>query len=292
MLLARGVDRVGKGIRGAPRDALIADSTEAPFRGRAFGFHRAADTMGAVVGPLLAVLLVWLLGLDYRWIFALAFLPGVLSVLAMRLARDVPRPRAGSSRPRAWIADRRFQLYLAVLAVFALGNSSDVFLILRAKDLGLGDVEVVLAYVVYNLVYAGVSLPAGHLSDRVGRLPVLTAGLAVFAAVYLGFAVADEGRWIWPLFAVYGIYIAATDGVAKAFVVDLVPAEHRAAALGAHGALMAAFILLASVTAGLLWDTVSPAAPFLLGATTAGAAAVLLPLLCRRPRLISPAAAG
>ncbi len=275
VLLARVVDRLGKGIRGAPRDALIADSTEAPFRGRAFGFHRSADTIGAVVGPLAALALVTV-GLELRWIFAVAVLPGIASVFVARIAREVPSTKPARARPSLWVGGRRFRVFLAIMAIFAVGNSSDIFLLLRAADAGLGQREVVLAYVVYNLVYALASLPLGSLSDRLGRLPVLVGGMLVFAGVYLGFGVIDAGRWVWALFALYGLYIAATDGVARALIVDLVPAERRAQAIGAHGALMAAFVLLASVIAGVLWDTVSSAAPFFVGAGTATIAAILL----------------
>lgn len=280
VLLARTVDRFGKGIRGAPRDALIADSSEPAVRGRAFGFHRSADTTGAVIGPLAALLLLTI-GADLRLVFVVAFVPGVFSALFASRATDVVPTAPPRARPSLWAGDRRFVLFLVVVGVFSIGNSSDVFLLLRSADLGLSERSVVLAYVMYNVLYMLAALPLGSLSDRLGRAPVLVGGLLVFASVYAGFAFVDDVRWVWPLFAVYGIYIAATDGVTKALIVDIVPAEHRGAAIGAHGAVTAGAILIASLIAGILWDTVSTGAPFVLGAVCAMTAAALLPLVLR-----------
>ncbi len=280
VLFARTVDRFGKGIRGAPRDALIADSSEPAVRGRAFGFHRSADTTGAVIGPLAALVLLSA-GADLRLVFVIAFVPGLLSALVAARATEVAPTAAPRDRPSFWVGDRRFLLFLVVVGVFAIGNSSDIFLLLRSADLGLSEREVVLAYVMYNVLYMAGALPLGSLSDRLGRVPVLVGGLLVFAFVYAGFAVVDDARWVWPLFAVYGVYIAATEGVMKALIIDIVPAEHRGAAIGAHGAVTAGAVLIASVIAGVLWDTVSTAAPFVLGAACAVIAAALLPVVLR-----------
>lgn len=289
VLLARFVDRFGKGFRGSPRDALIAESALPEQRGRAFGFHRSMDTAGAVVGPLLALLLVALLNNRLRLVFAIAVIPGVLSVLALALVREpraaAPRLEKASSTLSFSLAglDRRLVLFLVAGLIFALGNSSDVFLILRAKGLGLSTTAVVLAYVLYNFVYMGAALPAGIVSDRRGRRNVYVGGLLVFALVYAGFAFAHRGLVVWPLFAVYGLYIALTDGVSKAFIADLAPKERRATILGTYGTLTGLAALIASVAAGLLWDRVNPAAPFALGAGTALiAAALMLAALPRR----------
>ncbi|HEY8490200.1 MAG TPA: MFS transporter [Dehalococcoidia bacterium] len=282
VLLARFLDRTGKGLRGAPRDALIAEWAPPAERGRAFGFHRSMDTAGAVVGPLTALLVLWLLAERLRLAFLVAFAPAAAAVLLVALVRE-RRPAATAGAPPLSLRldgyDRGFKALLLVTVVFAMGNSSDAFLILRAQDLGLSATMVVLAYTLYNAVYAALSLPAGMASDTVGRRNVMLAGLAIFAAVYLGFALAGSGTLVWPLFAVYGAYIALTDGVARALVADLVPADRRATALGLYSTVLGVTVLAASVIAGALWDLLGPAAPFLYGAATAAAAALLLVLL-------------
>jgi len=285
VLLARFVDRFGKGFRGSPRDALIAESAGPDQRGRAFGFHRSMDTAGAVVGPLLALLLVALLNNRLRLVFAIAVIPGLLSVFALSLVRE-PKREARTESLSATAApfslrdlDRRLALFLVASLIFALGNSSDVFLILRAKSLGLSTAAVVLAYVLYNFVYMGAALPAGIVSDRQGRRNVFVGGLLIFALVYAGFAFAHQGLVVWPLFAIYGLYIALTDGVSKALITDLAPKEQRATILGTYGTLTGIAALIASVAAGLLWDHVSAAAPFAVGAGAAVAAATLMLLV-------------
>lgn len=281
VLGARFLDRAGKGLRTAPRDALIAESTEPSEHGRAFGLHRAMDSAGAVVGPLVAIALLAMFGAgNYRPIFLLAFLPGVAGAALVLIAREparAPRERA-SAPPILSLAgyDRRFLVFLGVTMLFALGNSSDAFLILRARDLGLGALAAVLAYVVYNVVYASLSLPAGIRSDRIGRRRVLVAGFAVFAAVYGCFAIARDAWAVWPLFAVYGAYIAMTDGVARAYIADLVEPQRRGAALGLYNAILGVMVLVASVLGGALWDLIGPEATFAFGATTAAAAAMVL----------------
>lgn len=296
VLFARFIDRCGKGLRSSPRDALIADSVDAAQRGRAFGLHRSLDTAGAVLGPLLALALVALLDGRLRAIFLIAAIPGALSVIALGLVHEPrrvqpPRRALAARRPRArelfaGPAGAAFRLFLLALLVFALGNSSDVFLILRARDLGLSTTAVVLAYVLYNVVYMSLAAPLGALSDRVPRRTIMAGGLLVFAAVYAGFALADRALYVWPLMALYGCYIAATDGIARALVVDLVPAEARATALGWHGMLVGLGAVASSIVAGQLWDHVGVAAPFALGAAAAlGGALLLLRVPARPPAL-------
>jgi MFS family permease len=283
VLGGRVIDRLGKGARTAPRDALIRDSTPAPLLGAAFGYHRALDTAGAVVGPLAAVALL-AAGLSFRSVLWFAVAPGFLALLLLRAVREAPRPSAepavatdGAPLPRG------FWIVLAIWVVFSLGNSSDVFLLLRAKELGLGTTMVVLAYAAYNVVYSGLSWPLGALSDRHRRELVLGGGLLVFGLVYLGFAVAPGGWAVWPLFAVYGAYIAATDGIARAWVADQVPGRSIGTAYGIFSAATGGALLLASITAGLLWSHVSPAAPFVLGASGAAVALALLLVSSARP---------
>lgn len=293
VLGARFVDRFGKGMRGSPRDALIADVTAPDQRGRAFGVHRALDTAGAVLGPLLALVLVAVLHDRLRLVFLIAVVPGVASVLPLLRIHEPPRPAAGTVQAPRPLAlglrgfDRRLKLFLLANLVFALGNSSDVFLILRAKDLGLSTTAAVLAYVVYNFVYMGASLPAGIISDRRGRRNVFGLGLLIFALVYVGFALVHHAFYVWPLFGIYGLYIALTDGVGKALVADLAPRDQRATALGTYGMLTGIAALFASVVAGQLWSRVGVATPFLLGAGAALAAGLIV--LVGLPRIATTA---
>jgi MFS family permease len=285
-LLVRFGDRSGKGVRTAPRDAMVADVTPPELRGRGFGFHRAADTLGAVVGPAVALGLLAVFADNFRLIFILAFVPALAAVALIPLVKE--RPPSPAPAAAAAIARRElgsgFYVFLAISLVFALGNSSDIFLLLRAKDVGLSNSEVVLSYMLFNLVYATLAMPAGIVSDRLGRRNVIAGGFAVFAAVYLGFALVGRGAVVWPLFAVYGVHMALTEGVGRAFVADFVPSERRATALGLYQGAMGGMILLSSVVAGALWDTIDPAAPFFLGGATALAAlALLLVALSRRP---------
>ncbi len=278
VLGARVGDRLGKAARTAPRDALIRDSTPPELVGASFGYHRAMDTAGAVGGPLVAVALLSA-GVSLRGVLWVAVVPGFLTLLLLGRVRETPeheRPRetgAVSSLPGS------FWAVLAVWVVFSLGNSSDVFLLLRARNLGLGFTLVILAYAAYNVVYASLSWPLGTLSDRVPRARVLAGGLAVFALVYLGFAVAPGSWAVWPLFLVYGAYIAATEGVARAWVADQVRGRQAGAAYGVFAAATGGALLVASVVAGLLWSHVSPAAPFVMGAVAAAAALVLMAIV-------------
>lgn len=269
-LVGRTADRFGKGIRTAPRDALLVDFTEAGNRGRVFGFHRSMDTLGAIGGPLIG--LAFLAGgAPLRWVILLAVVPGIVSVFVLKwLPERKPEPKAaGVAAPGASALPFPFWVLLGVTALFMIGNSSDAFLILRSKDLGLTTTLVVLAYVAYNFVYASLSYPAGIVSDRVPRAAVLVVGYLVFAGVYAGFAIVSHDWAVWPLFAVYGAYIALTDGVSKALVADLTPSDLRSSAMGLFQGVAGLAALVASITAGILWDTVSDRAPFALGAVCA-----------------------
>ncbi len=281
VLGARVLDRAGKGVRTAPRDALLRDSSEPGQTGHVFGFHRFMDSMGAVIGPLLALALLEA-GLSYRQVIAVAVVPALLTMLALRRVVDVVA-MAGPpehEEPHARMADlgRPFWSFTVAWTIFSLGNSADVFLLLRAHDLGLDATEVVLAYALYNVLYSGLSWPLGSLSDRIGKRRVLAVGLLVFAAVYAGFGLATAGAAVWPLMAIYGVYIAATDGVGKAFVSDLSPTALRATAQGAFRLATGCAAVVASLTAGILWQEVGPGAVFALGAGAAllGLAAMAL----------------
>ena len=292
VLAIRWTDRVGKGIRTAPRDALVADSIDENQRGLAFGFHRAADTGGAVVGLLIALGIVWAtqsaavsLGRDTFKIVVLASLiPAALAVLSLAIgAREVS---IGGKRDRPSITFKRlgkpFLVFLIIVGLFDLGNSSDAFLVLRAQERGLSVVGILAMLVTFNLVYALVSTPAGSLSDRIGRRKLITMGWLAYAAIYLGFALANVGWQVWVLYAIYGVYYGLAYGTAKAMVADIVPAELRGTAYGTYNATLGLLDLPASLIAGLLWQEISPSAPFLFGAAMALLAAVLL--LLWKPR--------
>lgn len=286
VLSARWADRIGKGIRTAPRDALVADSIEESQRGLAFGFHRAADTAGAVVGLLIATGVVWAaqstsvaLGHQtYQALVLVSLIPAALAVLSLAIgAKDVP---IAGKRDRPAITfkglGRSFLVFLVIVGLFDLGNSSDAFLVLRAQERGLSVVGILAMLVTFNLVYALVSTPAGSLSDRVGRAKVIVGGWLVYAAIYLGFALAATGWQIWVLYALYGVYYGLSYGTIKAMVADLVPVELRGTAYGTYSATMGMLDLPASLIAGLLWQGLGPSAPFLFGAILAFAAALLM----------------
>jgi MFS family permease len=279
VLGGRLADRLGKAARTAPRDALIRDSTPPHLVGSAFGYHRALDTAGGVAGPLVAVALL-AGGVSLRAALWVAVVPALAAVALTARVREAPvaeaRPAAPTGPVRA--LPRGFWLVLGAWVVFSLGNSSDVFLLLRSHQLGLSSTLVILAYALYNAVYAVLAWPLGALSDRVPRSAVLAAGLGIFALVYLGFALAGGSWAVWPLFAGYGVYIAATDGVSRAWVADHVPPGLAGTAYGIFAAASGASLLAASLAAGLLWSRVSPRAPFFLGAAAAaaGLAAILI----------------
>jgi len=273
-------DRVGKGIRTSSRDALIADSVSAGERGRGFGLHRAMDTSGAVLGLAIAAIIIYLvqggglkLSLDtYQWLVLVGIIPAVLAVLVLLVfVRERRKSSPGDISPqlglkRAGGFDTRFKVFLAIMALFTLGNSSDFFVILRAQNLEAPLIHVVLMLVLFNAAYATISLPAGMLSDRLGRRRVITLGWFIYALVYLGFALASEVWQVWLLFACYGVYYGIVEGVARAFVADLVVEEKRGTAYGLYHGVVGLTLLPASLIAGWLWQAYSPAAPFYFGA--------------------------
>ncbi|MEI6519631.1 MAG: MFS transporter [bacterium] len=277
VLVARVTDRFGKGIRTSPRDALLADSISEQYRGRAFGWHRAMDTAGAVIGPLLAIWLIALTHEKLRLVFLLAFIPAIIGAGLVLFVRE-KRQQAPAIAPPLKIQTLppAFRGYLFAWGVFAIANSSDVFLILRAKSLGFSTMLVIVLYALYNLIYAIASPYLGHLSDIIGRRRVLVGGLLVFALVYVGFAIVPHSGWLWLLFGIYGLYTAATDGVGKAFAVDLVPSNIRASAIGVLGTTTGIATLIASSVAGLLWYSVGPWAAFGYGALGAIVGSILL----------------
>lgn len=307
VLGGRLLDRFGKGLRSAPRDAMIAGAVEMDQRGRAFGVHRALDTAGALLGVLLSALLLWWLtgtpqktadpdaattaaaqtpAWVYRTIFGVGAGLGLASFLLTFLVRESdapvetttpsapshdPSPAPATSAARApglLSLPRSYWSVLAVLVLFSLANSSDAFLLLRASDLGYSPWAVVMVYALFNVTYAALSYPAGALSDHWGRWRIIAIGWAIYAGVYAGFAFlpADQAWGLWPLMAIYGVYMALTDGVGKALIADHAPKERRGAAMGLFYALTGLTTLGASLLAGIVWDRSGPTAAFLIGA--------------------------
>jgi MFS family permease len=279
VLASRFTDRVGKGIRTAPRDAIIAESARETHLARAFSFHRSMDTMGAVVGPGLALVLLGLLSTGYRTIFWFSIIPATIAVLVIVFfIRDVPKHRDPHiARPR--FALRHFswkvKFFMLIATIFAFGNSSDVFLILRAGQAGVPTPLIPAVYLLFNLVYSLASIPAGIAADRFGKKRIILLGFLLFACVYTGFAVVGSVAGIWVLFGLYGIYMALTEGVQKAFLATIIPPDFKATAFGVYATTVGLAMLPASLIGGWLWDRVSPAATFYFGAGTALLAAFL-----------------
>jgi MFS family permease len=283
VLAIRLVDRAGKGIRGAPRDALIADAVDASQRGRAYGFHRAADHAGAVVGPLVAYGLYQVAGLELRTVFLLAAIPALAAVIAVIFGVKESRRAATGKTPsmnRKGLSGR-FWAFMVVLLVFTLGNSTDALLILRATQLGVSTGLVLILWAVFHVVKSASSTPGGSLSDRFGRRPLIIAGWLVYGVVYLGFAFATATWHAWALFIVYGLYFGLTEGVEKALVADLVPANARGAAFGWYNLTIGLAALPASLIFGGLWQAFGAHAAFLAGAGLALVACVGLVFVTR-----------
>lgn len=300
VLAVRFTDRVGKGVRTAPRDALVADSTAPGMMGKSFGFHRAMDTAGAFLGQVLAAGIVFLLqqgALEmvrgtFQTLVLVAIIPAALAVLIVLLfvreprrapreapavpatTRSDPNPGQGGLVAAFKAFDLRFRLFLAIVVLFTLGNSSDAFLILRAQNLGLSVFQIFLMLAFFNLVYSSASIPAGILSDRFGRRGIIALGWGAYALIYLGFALAKSPWQVWLLFILYGLYYGAAEGVARALVADLVPSERRGTAYGLYNGAVGVTVLPASLIAGALWQMISPAAPFYFGAGLAFLAVV------------------
>lgn len=285
-LAVRLSDRTGKGVRTSARDALLADSADPSQRGRAFGFLRAGDNAGAVLGPLLAWVMLGYGAVPLRRVFVWAAVPGVIAVVVLLLVvreRAVPASpaRRGGVKPIPEVGGLgpTFWRYLAVLLVFTLGNCTDAFLLLRAAQLGVTTALIPILWAAFSLVKMLCSTPGGVLSDRVGRRPLIVAGWVVFAVVYLLFGRATDAWHAWALFALYGIGLGLSEGVEKALVADLVPAARRGAAFGFYNFVIGIGALPASLLFGIVWDRVGPSAAFTMGAVLAGVAAAALLVL-------------
>ena len=284
VLLARFIDRIGKGVRGAPRDALLADSTDRSKLGKAFGFHRSMDHAGAVLGPIIAFLLLMAFPGNYRTVFWFATIPAFLSVFTLAIFAEEKKASAAEGRRLSLSLrpfDIRFRLYLVILFLFTLGNSSDAFLLLRAKSLGVSDKLVPVLWSAFHVVKVITSTPGGSLSDRIGRRKVIISGWGIYGLIYLGFAFAAGSLHIWLLFLAYGVYYGLTEGTEKALVADLVPSQLRGTAYGLYSFAIGVGALPASLILGGLWDLFGPEVAFSFGAVMALLAMVLFYLLIR-----------
>mgnify|MGYP001069862660 CR=1 FL=1 len=289
---ARWADRVGKGIRTAPRDALVADSIQEEQRGLAFGFHRAADTAGAMLGLMIALLVTWLAQRDsamlsastFRTIVIISIFPAALAVLALAIGVKETIKKKQYELPKFAFKSlgKPFMTFMVIVAIFDLGNSSDAFLVLRAQERGLNILGILGMLITFNLIYTLISTPAGALSDKIGRRRIIVAGWLIYALIYLGFALASTGVHIWLLYAVYGLYYGLAYGTSKAMVADLVPEALRGTAYGTYNGIIGILDLPASLIAGILWQGLGSwqgfgaAAPFYFGTGTALLAALFM----------------
>jgi MFS family permease len=290
VLVIRVSDRVGKGLRNAPRDALIADSVHPAMRGRAFGLRSAADNAGALIGPLIAFVLVQWVGLSLRSVFWFAAIPGAITVaVAVIGVREVAKHTAVAKKAELRTGmGGRFWAFLAVLLIFTLGNSTDAFLLLRAKQLGVPVALAPILWALLNGVKSISNVPGGALSDRVGRRPALVAGWLVYAAVYLLFGRATQAWHVWVLFAAYGVYFGLTEGTELALIADVAPVERRGAAYGWYYLAIGIGALPASIGFGMLWDRFGSPTAFTVGASLSLIAAIGLLLLPRTQQQREP----
>ena len=307
VLAIRLTDRIGKGIRTSPRDALLADSAPPQARGRAFGFHAAADNAGAVLGPLLAFLILKLQGVGsfdstrrllphdeqaLRNVFWLAAVPGLIAmIILIVVVRDVPRRDTGDKASEASLSTmgggltKRFWAYIVVVLVFTLGNSTDAFLLLRANQLGVPVAMAPILWALLNFVKSATGTYGGQLSDTLGRKPLIVGGWLLYAAVYFAFGWAAAAWQAWALFAVYGIFYGMTEGTEKALVADIVPRARRGSAFGWYNLAIGLGALPASLIFGAIWDRAGAPSAFVFGATLALIAALLMAVVApSRPR--------
>lgn len=291
ILTARVVDRLGKGIRTAPRDVMVSESADKGAMGKSFGIHKALDMAGSAIGILLSYLLLRHLGngqADYKLIFAVSIIPTVLALMMFAFVKERKEPREIKHREHFWKnisgLDSRLKLYLLIVFLFTLGNSSNTFLLLRAKSAGFDDTNVILLYFLYNVTVSVLSIPMGKLSDKIGRKQVLTAGYLLFSLVYLGFGFATQSSAFVVLFAVYGIFTAMTAGVERALIAEIAPKDLKGTMLGLHSTIAGIALLPASVICGFLWNSFGNAVPFVFGAIMSSVAALLLIIFFRTPQ--------
>ncbi|MCL2784008.1 MAG: MFS transporter [Propionibacteriaceae bacterium] len=281
ILSARVIDRIGKGVRTAPRDVLVAESADKETMGKAFGLHKALDMSGAALGILVTFFLLRGMheGYDYKRIFALSMIPGILGLCMFAFIRQTKNPAPAKREPfwkNARSLDFQLKLYLGVIFLFTLGNSSNAFLLIKAKSVGFDDINVILLYFLFSAVASVLAMPAGQLSDKIGRKNLLVPGYLMFSVCYLGFAYAPTQAMMAVTFILYGVYTAMITGVERAYVAEIAPPELKGTMLGLQSTIAGIALLPASIIAGLLWDNFGSSVPFLFGAATSAAAAIIL----------------
>ncbi|WP_461809894.1 MFS transporter [Faecalimonas sp.] len=291
ILIARVIDRLGKGIRTAPRDVMVSESADKNALGKSFGIHKALDMAGSAIGILLSYFLLKHLAkgnLNYKYIFAISIIPTVLALIMFVFVKEKKESRSIKCRERFWRKlsklDSRLKLYLLIIFLFTLGNSSNTFLLLRAKSAGFDDSNVILLYFLYNITVSILSVPIGKLSDKIGRKQVLATGYVLFTFVYMGFGFATQAGTFVILFVIYGIFTAMTAGVERALITEVSPKNLKGTMLGLHSTIAGIALLPASVISGVLWNLFGSAIPFVFGALMSAIAAVLLILFFKTPR--------
>jgi MFS family permease len=279
VLFSRFIDRTGKGLRTAPRDSILLENTTSTNKGYIFGFHRAFDSLGAVFGPLAGLALLYFLKENMRLTFMIAFIPSVIAVFLLFLVKEKKVPAEKTERKFVKISWKAIsgplKIFLISSFIFSLGNSSDAFLILRAKDLGLTTTLAVLTYVLYNIAQTLFATPAGSLADKIGAKKVYMIGLVVFSVVYFLFGIINNSFWLWFIFPLYGVYIAFTDGVSKAYISEFIKKEESGTYFGAYYTLTAVGNFLASFVGGVIWSALDPSMTLFYGSAMALIAFVL-----------------
>ncbi len=282
VLMVRFSDRVGKGIRTAPRDALIADSSKHAYYGRTYGFHRALDTLGAMLGPLVAFVILALSQQNYRLLFGLAIVPGIIAVAVILLGvKEIVPETKRILRFSFKKLDRRLKIFLFIMIIFTLGNSSDAFLILRARNIGVSATVIPLLWLAFNVSYFIWSYPAGILSDRIGRRKTIFLGFLIFSACYTAFAFNHSSTLIWLIFVIYGLYYGFTEGNLRAYVADLTASEIRATAFGIYHTAVGITLLPANLLMGFLWQRFGFQTALMLGASLSLLSGILLVFTAR-----------
>jgi len=282
ILGARVLDRIGKGIRTAPRDVLVSESSDKGGMGKAFGIHKALDMAGAALGILITYFVLRGMGdnFEYKRMFMFSMIPAIIGLCMFIFIKEKKQPRSAKNREPFWKnihkVDGQLRLYLLVVFLFTLGNSSNAFILLRAKSTGFDNVSVILLYFVYNITASALSIPLGKLSDRIGRKRLLVPGYLAFSICYLGFAFAANQWMMVAVFVIYGAYTAMIAGVERAFVAEISPPELKGTMLGLQSTVAGIALLPASIVAGLLWDSFGAAVPFVFGAGLSLTAAMIL----------------
>lgn len=281
ILVARVIDRFGKGIRTAPRDVMVSESSDKNNMGKSFGIHKMLDMAGSAIGILLSFILIKSIGDDgYKTVFIVSIIPIVIALVLFAFVKEKKTERAEIQREHFWKniskLDGNLKLYLAVTFLFTLGNSSNSFLLLRAYDIGFSSSDTILLYFIYNITASALAIPCGKLSDKFGRKGLLISGYLTFSLVYFGFAFCNS-KWLMILiFMIYGVYTAMTAGVERAFIAEIAPKSLKGTMLGLHSTLAGIALLPASMIAGFLWDGIGAYAPFVFGGIMSFASAIIL----------------